>query len=91
MKVILTAVVVGVVLLSLGAWFVTSGASAGGIPPGVDPALWHPITDRLGLALRQERSMGRQMEFVGTLMLKSENAWQPVHLEAPGPRVRPVQ
>lgn len=91
MKVTLTAAAVGFVLLSLGAWFVTSGASTGDIPPGVDPAFWHPLTDRLGLALRHERNIAGRMEFAGTFMVKSENAWHPVTVDVPGPRVRPLQ
>ena len=90
MKVTLIAAVVGVVLIALGAWFVTSGASAGDMPPGVDPAFWHPLTDRLGLALRHERGMAGRMELTGTFMVKSDHAWHPVHVEGP-PRARPLQ
>jgi hypothetical protein len=78
-------------LLSLVAWFIASGASAPDVPAGVDPARWHPITDRVGLALTQERGLTGQTEFVGTLMLKIGEAWHPVYLELPGPRLRPVQ
>jgi hypothetical protein len=91
MKATLTAAAVGLVMLSLLAWLVTGGASAADLPSGVDPALWHPLTDRLGLALKPEPGLAGRMEFVGTLMVKIGEAWHPVHLEALEPRVRPVQ
>jgi hypothetical protein len=91
MKATLTAAAVGLVMLSLAAWFVARVASAADVPAGVDPARWHPITDRLGLALTHERGMTGQTELVGTLMLKIGAAWHPVYLEPPGPRLRPVQ
>ncbi|MDQ3831719.1 MAG: hypothetical protein M3361_20975 [Candidatus Tectomicrobia bacterium] len=91
MKPTLTVAAVSLVLLALVAWFVAGRASAADVPAGVDTALWHPLTDRLGLALTSERGMTGQTEFVGTLMVKVGGAWHPVHLEAPGARVRPVQ
>jgi hypothetical protein len=91
MKTTLTATAVGLVMLFLVAWFIAMGASAADVPSGVDAALWHPITDRIGLALTQGRGMTGQTEFVGTLMLKIGEAWHPVYLKPPGPRMRPVQ
>ena len=91
MKATLTAAAVGLVMLALLAWVVTDGASAADLSSGVDPALWHPLTDRLGLALKPEPSLARRMEFVGTLIVKIGEAWHPVHLEALEPHVRPVQ
>jgi hypothetical protein len=52
MQTTLTVAVIGLVLLSLAAWFVPSRALAAGIPAGVDAALWHPLTERLN-ALNQ--------------------------------------
>ena len=84
MKATLTATAVGLVMLSLLAWVVTGGASAADLPSGVDPALWHPLTDRLGLALRREPGLARQVEFVGTLMVKIGEAWHPRSPRDPG-------
>jgi hypothetical protein len=86
--------VVGLLLVMIGLWL--GGAAGGGsassdVPPGIDPSRWHPLTDRLGLAVRQERGGTAQPEVVGTLMLKEGNNWITVHLEPPSPRMIPAQ
>jgi len=68
-----------------------SGSASSDVPPGIDPSRRHPLTDRLGLAVRQERGVSGQPEVVGTLMLKEGNNWIPVHLEPPAPRLKPAQ
>src|SRR5262245_30317080 len=86
--------VVGLLLVMIG--LLLGGAAGGGspssdVPPGIDPSEWHPLTDRLGLAVRHERGVAGQPEAVGTLMLKEGNNWIPVHLEPPSPRLKPAQ
>jgi hypothetical protein len=86
--------VVGLLLVMIG--LLLGGAAGGGsassdVPPGIDPSGWHPLTDRLGLAVRQERGVAGQPEVVGTLMLKEGNHWITVHLEPPSPRLKPAQ
>lgn len=60
-------------------------------PPGVDSKLWYPMTERLGLAVRIEPGLAGRMEYIGTLMVKEGEAWRPVYLEGPSPRLRPLQ
>jgi hypothetical protein len=85
---------VGLVLVMIG---LLLGVAAGGgsassdVPSGIDPSMWHPLTDRLGLAVRKEPGVAGRPEFVGTLMLKEGNSWLPVHLEPPSPRLKPAQ
>jgi hypothetical protein len=86
--------VVGLLLVMMG--LLLGGPAGGGsassdVPPGIDPSRWHPLTDRLGLAVRQERGVSGQPEVVGTLMLKEGNSWIPVHFEPPSPRLKPAQ
>jgi hypothetical protein len=59
-------------------------------PPGVDSQFWHPMTERLGLAVRIEPGFAGRREYIGTVMLKESEHWQPVYLEGPGPRLRSV-
>jgi hypothetical protein len=85
---------VGLLLVMIG--LLLGGAAGGGlassdVPPGIDPSRWHPLTDRLGLAVRQERGVVGQPEAIGTLMLKEGNNWITVHLEPPSPRLKPAQ
>ena len=43
------------------------------------------------LAVRIEPGLAGRMEYIGTLMVKEGEAWRPVYLEGPGPRLRPLQ
>lgn len=86
--------VVGLLLVMIG--LLLGGAAGGGsassdAPPGIDPSRWHPLTDRLGLAVWQERGVAGQPEVIGTLLLKEGNSGIPVHLEPPSPRLKPAQ
>ena len=59
-------------------------------PPGVDSQLWHPMTERLGLAVRIEPGFAGRREYIGTMMLKESEHWRPVYLEGLGPQLRSV-
>jgi hypothetical protein len=59
-------------------------------PPGVEPHLWVPVTDNLGLALRTERTVSGPALF-GTFMVRRGEHWQPVHIDREAPQVTPAQ
>ena len=88
-KLLISALIVAVSGVFAG--IATSHLSANEGPPGVDSRLWYPVTERLGLAVRIEPGLAGRTEYVGTLMVKDGEAWRPVHLEGPGPRLRPLQ
>lgn len=53
-------------------------------PPGVAADAWHPISETLGLAIRDERDRRGQRELFGTLMVRQEGRWQAVNV-SPSP------
>jgi hypothetical protein len=57
-------------------------------PPGVAPEMWHPLSDRLGIALHVERAPGNRGSgegdaITGTLMVRENGSWRPVRLSGP--------
>jgi hypothetical protein len=88
-KLLISILIVAVSGLFIG--MAASHLSANQGPPGVDPKLWYPMTERLGLAVRVEPGLAGRMEYIGTVMVKEGEHWRPVYLEGPGLRVRPVQ
>lgn len=50
-------------------------------PPDIAPHLWHPLSDTIGIALREESTMRGTPELHGTLMVRIDQQWQPVYLE----------
>jgi hypothetical protein len=64
---------------------VRASRASGGIPTGVSPEMWHPLSDRIGIAIRAERGLGRDQQIVGTLMVREGDRWRPISLTgAPG-------
>ncbi|MGH9443865.1 MAG: hypothetical protein ACRD16_16490 [Thermoanaerobaculia bacterium] len=53
------------------------------VPPGVQPEMWHPISGRLGIAIRGE-NFGARSELFGTFMVREGTEWRRVIL-SPGP------
>ena len=88
-KLLISVLIVVVSGLLVG--MAASRLSANERPPGVNPKLWYPMGERLGLAVHVEPGLAGRMEYIGTVMVKEGEPWWPVYLEGPGPRVRPVQ
>jgi len=88
-KLLISVLIVAVIGVFAGIAINHLSANEG--PPGVDSKLWYPMTERLGLAVRIEPGLAGRMEYIGTLMVKEGEAWRPVYLEGPSPRLRPLQ
>lgn len=52
-------------------------------PPGIAPEQWHPLSDNLGIAIRDDKFSGRS-ELYGTFMVREGGVWRRVII-APGP------
>jgi hypothetical protein len=79
------------------------GQSSADRPPGVDADRWVPISDTVGIVMRQSMttsvpgfSPDRRMivpglrQGTGVLMVKVEGVWMRVDLALPEPRVQPL-
>ena len=60
-------------------------------PPGIEPHLWVPVAENLGLALRSGNQLGGKTALFGTFMVRQGQHWQPVHIDNEVPQVRPLQ
>lgn len=73
-----------IVVLVAGVGLVASRASTlPAAPPGIDPAMWHPISDRLGIEIRDASVAGRT-ELYGTFMIRDGATWRRLNV-SPGP------
>lgn len=69
--------VLAVLLIAAVAAAPTTPAPASA-PPGVNPQMWHPLSERLGIALRVEKGFGNAGSVLGTLWYRDGDRWRPV-------------
>ena len=74
------------VLVSAVALVRSRAASPPSAPPGVSPEMWHPISDRLGIVIREESTSGHS-EAWGVIMMRDGSLWRRVNLETESPGV----
>jgi hypothetical protein len=78
-------------LLTTAALVTSRAASLPGVPLGVAPEMWHPISDRLGIAIRDEKDLTGRSELYGTFMVRDGAEWRGVYLAAGPPGVVPAR
>ncbi len=62
------------------------------LPPGIPPALWVPLTENSGIALKDTRyNLYGKPVFRGTLMVKVDGNWQTIYIQSsPGAMPLPL-
>ena len=70
------SVFAGVLIVTVAAAPTTPAPAT--VPPGVNPQMWQPLSERLGVALRIERGFGKAGSVLGTLWYRDGEGWRPV-------------
>ncbi len=67
-----------VVLLTAAVAAAPTTPAPAAVPPGVNPQMWQPLSERLGVALRVEKGFGNADSVLGTLWYRDGERWRPV-------------